>query len=489
VADSEESALRAALDRFLRDAMAVLEKDHVLPRPRFAPWIEVGRDYFGAEFHDLQAYRDVEAALAATDGRFSENAELGSRDFPGPYIFDALEFHVAQVTRGTPSPLDTTMAALLAGLAMPRTMVSAWAVTDITPRTSDPLDMAGVVVHRAPDVGAGTRREMLDILQGLFGPRAVRLDQDRLHHPVSPAGILVATYEDAEPFGIDKVPPSTTRIGDFVNAVRLLHSATAHPIYELRGSTASIGPGAPYPRDFIGGGQGSMSSGLDARRASHLNPSDAEGVAEVMRLIRKTEEHAAPSSLGIALYRYQMSFQKMAWPDTLIDLTIALEAALSGRASTEITFRLQVRAAALLATDRDNEGALFRDIREFYALRSAYVHGAPQDVKKIEKRLGKITRVPHGDRFDRFRADAVLDRLRDIVRRAILARLFLEENAPELWPDNDSEVDRSILAEAGKTAMREAWRQPLAALGQPTAADAAPMLRGIGNGVIIEDPA
>ena len=313
--DTELSALRVALDNFLRDAMVILDRDHVLPRPRFAPWIEVGRDYFGADLHALESYERLEAVVAATDNRFSENAELGSRDFPGSYIFDALEFYVAQVTQGVLAPLGKTMAAMLTGLAMPRTMVSAWAVTDITPRRPEPLDIAGVVVHPAPDVGAGTRHEMLDILQGLFGPRAARLDQDRLHHPFSPAAILVATYEDAEPFGIDTVPPSTVRIGDFVNAVRLLHSATAHPVYELRGSTASIGPGAPYAREFIGGGQGSMSSGLDARRATHLQASDADGVAEVMRLVRKTLEHDAPSSLGIALHRYQMSFQKIAWPD------------------------------------------------------------------------------------------------------------------------------------------------------------------------------
>lgn len=473
-------ALRAALEAFLADAEAALTRDNVLPRPRYAPWISVGRDYFGPDLAHLATFRQLEAAIEATDDRFSDDADHSHRDFAAGYVFDALEFYVARQTRGDTEAVSSTYEALVEGLRVPRTMASAWAVTDITTSATNPLRISGVEIHRLPDVGAGTRADMAQLFRKIFGERAERLDHDRLQHPFSEAALLVATHDTAETFDSEAVLPSTKKIGDVVLAVRLLHAATAHAVYEIRGGTVSVGHGEPSIYEFEGAGQGTMSPGLSGRRAAHLTASDEEGITTLVDVLHgQVGSDAEPSSLQTAVRRYQMSHHKRAWSDKIIDLSIALEAALSGDKNTEITFRLQSRAAALLATNRDPEAVLFDDIKHFYALRSRFVHGSAPSGKALEKTLRKISRVPEGEQFNTFRSDAVVDRLRDIVRRAILARLFIAARDPEHWRRDSAHLDRAILTHEGKMTLRNAWREPLVDLGQTAAIEAAVQLSGL----------
>lgn len=468
--------LRAALEAFLADAEAALTRDNVLPRPRYAPWISVGRDYFGPDLMHLATLKQLEAAIEATDDRFSDDADR-HRDFASGYTFDALEFYVARRTRGDIDAVGSTYEALIDGLRVPRTMASAWAVTDITTSAADPLRIGGVEIHRLPEVGAGTRAETVRLFREIFGERAERLDQDRLQHPFSDAALIVATHNTSETFEMDAAPPSSKQVGDVVLAVRLLHAATAHTVYEIRGGTVSVGHGEPSIYEFEGAGQGTMSYGLNGRRAARLSPSDEAGITTLIDMLRgQLGSDSEPSSLQTAVRRYQMSHHKHAWSDKIIDLSIALEAALSGDKNTEITFRLQSRAAALLATNRDPEAALFDDIKHFYAIRSRFVHGSAPNARGIEKVLRKISRVPEGEHFNTFRSDAVIDRLRDIVRRAILARLFIVAHAPGLWPRDDTHLDRAILTDEGKTTLKDAWRTPLLDLGQTAGVEAASQL-------------
>ena len=97
----------------------------------------------------------------------------------------------------------------------------------------------------------------------------------------------------------------------------------------------------------------------------------------------------------------------------------------------------------------------------------------------------KISRVIGAGSLDSFVSSAIVDRLRDIVRRAILARLFIAATAPQLWPaDDDATVDRAILTEAGRAALRTAWRTPLIDLDQHAAVEAARVVAPLGGSVI-----
>lgn len=474
--------LRVALEAFLADAEEVITRDHVLPRPRHAPWITIGRDYFGPELSHLPSLTHLEAAIEATHERFSDDVDHSLRDFPSRYVFDALEFYVARSTQGDVDAASSAYEALIDGLHLPRTIASAWAVTDITTSAPEPLRIGGVEIHRLPEVGAGTHAEMGRLFRMIFGERAAQLDQDRLHHPFPEAALLVATHDTSETFEGAAVPPSSQQVGDVVLAVRLLHAATAHTVYEIRGRTISVGPHGPSIYDFEGAGQGTMSSGLDARRVARLTPDDELGITTLINLLHgQLGSDAEPSNLQTAVGRYQMSHHRRTWSDKIIDLSIALEAALSGDTHTEITFRLQSRAAALLATDRDSEADLFDDIKHFYTLRSQFVHGSAVSDKTIEKTLRKISRVPKDEHFGVFRSDAVVDRLRDVVRRAILARLFIAANAPDLWPRNDTHLDRAILTHSGTTTLRDSWRTPLLDMGQAAAVEAAPQFSNLSS--------
>jgi hypothetical protein len=64
-----------------------------------------------------------------------------------------------------------------------------------------------------------------------------------------------------------------------------------------------------------------------------------------------------------------------------------------------------------------------------------------------------------------------IDRMRDLVRRAILARLCLAEGAEPPWPfDGDTAVDAILADDAHRAAWRTYWHERLVALGAGDAA-------------------
>jgi hypothetical protein len=81
----------------------------------------------------------------------------------------------------------------------------------------------------------------------------------------------------------------------------------------------------------------------------------------------------------------------------------------------------------LLATDADPARAIFDDVNHLYRLRSKLVHGGQITQKELRKRIGLISTVPAESIEHRFSVALgyAVDRMRDLVRRAILARLCL----------------------------------------------------------------
>lgn len=84
----------------------------------------------------------------------------------------------------------------------------------------------------------------------------------------------------------------------------------------------------------------------------------------------------------------------------------ALEALLLNESKTELTYRLSMRVAHLLGTDAISRRDLFRDMKGFYDLRSAIVHG-----NQIKSK--------HRSQMERS------DYLREIVRRTLIAVIAL----------------------------------------------------------------
>jgi len=98
--------------------------------------------------------------------------------------------------------------------------------------------------------------------------------------------------------------------------------------------------------------------------------------------------------------------------------------------------RLRSRVAVLLAVNDDPARALFNDVDHLYRLRSKLVHGGQISEKELRKIIGRISTVPTEAIENRFGVALgyAVDRMRDLVRRAILARLCLAAEPHPLWP-------------------------------------------------------
>jgi len=104
----------------------------------------------------------------------------------------------------------------------------------------------------------------------------------------------------------------------------------------------------------------------------HAYPSIYHALAK----LEKDGYGRSPGNLAIALWAFAATYDR--WPaggdSQLLDCTTALEALLG--TSTEISFKLSFRVAALLATNDDQRSDLLKLMKDFYDTRSKLVHGA-----------------------------------------------------------------------------------------------------------------
>src|SRR2546425_1088760 len=96
-ADVEREALV-----FLAAAFRRLQRDGILPRSRYEPWIRVGEHYYGCAFHE-QGERLSKAIEAYAPERFAKRPWPGPHDVASLYPHALVEAAVALATkRGEP---------------------------------------------------------------------------------------------------------------------------------------------------------------------------------------------------------------------------------------------------------------------------------------------------------------------------------------------------------------------------------------------------
>src|SRR5262249_39061267 len=149
-----------------------------------------------------------------------------------------------------------------------------------------------------------------------------------------------------------------------------------------------------------------------------------EGLDALLRSVEGNPSEMVFTSLTTAIGRFQLSYHAHTWWEQILDLMTAMEAILSGRSTSDVTLRLKTRAAALLATSRDPAQAIFNDVDQLYQLRSKLVHGGEFKLRELERNMQRISTVPDGAGTP-VALNFAVDRLRDIVRRALLARMAL----------------------------------------------------------------
>jgi hypothetical protein len=210
------------------------------------------------------------------------------------------------------------------------------------------------------------------------------------------------------------------------------------------------------------------------RRTVRLSGDEAEAFAALDQLIDAAEvkrEGMAATSFDVALAKFNRSHSEDNPYEHLVDLATALEAALIGaeRETEGLTLRLRGRVAALLATDDDPAETLFADVGHLYGLRSKLVHGGQISQKELRKAISKISTVP-AETVSEYRFGVAVghavDRMRDLVRRAILARLCLAAGPDALWPfADDINVDAILADDAKRTLWRSRWHERIDELG------------------------
>jgi len=281
----------------------------------------------------------------------------------------------------------------------------------------------------------------------------------------------------------DVTRPINNGMGRFMQAIRLATAATSleRMVWLGEPSMIHVQRQEAWPQAEDGPLDSSW------RRVAPIMP---DHVAGLRRLTATMDRLEAPSAakqkkgalpaIVIAIRRYSRSYRIALWQDTVLELATALEACLGpSDKRQEIGLTLRMRAAHLLAHD-DSEQAetIYRDLTDLYNMRSDIIHGNPEWTKTPEK-LWADRGYTHI--FERDRTHALLDSWRDIVRRAITARLLLGDATlgdGALWPLSGEEpaVDR-LLARKDR---RDEWRARIvdgaAEYGLPLLADPAPPL-------------
>jgi hypothetical protein len=140
---------------------------------------------------------------------------------------------------------------------------------------------------------------------------------------------------------------------------------------------------------------------------------------------------------------------------------------------------LRSRAAALLATETDSGSRIFRDVGYLYAIRSKLVHGSTLELKELKRLLRRVVSEGNNELGREPFARAV-DRLRDLVRRSILARVVLAADQDNKWSFGETvAVDSELADDKTRELWRERWRGTLSKMGLEAASEPLPEATGL----------
>ena len=480
--------VRQAAIAWLQGAWVALHEQHVLPTSRYRRHLRVGHDFYGVL--DQALYDDLESAVQEHYPRFRPDLPLHEREFASQYLFSLLGAVIADApsTSSRELPLDhvdTILAEFHDALCATDTTVACLRlVTHVTTNTQTPLDLGGVTVTPVISDSAGTSGTIAHIFESAIHGAAETLNRLEVHVYAPPESVLAKngdcrTGVSGRGVGHDSYATTSALSADldrWLLAVRLLRPTTCQSAYEIQGEIARIRWHAPHHATFRGAGPGFASpTGLLCRTA-RLEPGDDAAIVHIQQLLSGSsgpDSDMAFTSLGLAVHKFTMSFHAHAWYEQLVDLATALEGALAGSDSSDVTLRLRSRAAALLNTSTDPAGSIFNDTKTLYEIRSKLVHGNSLNTKTLRKNISKLSTARSDDPYGVALARAV-DRLRDLVRRALLARLTLATTNPPKWLlDEDTGVDAALADDTTRTVWRTAWQQALRDAGAQCAPDAA----------------
>jgi hypothetical protein len=474
--------------RFVEAALKVLKADRVVPTSRFHPWVRAGRDYYGPDVMRVPEFAELERCLNETfPERFERRSGGLHAEFANSYVLSLLEAAVARCgmdwrfeeTQDAGPMIAESIDELLQVLqASSHVVTCCREVSQIA--TADGAEHTIWDVTVVPEAPLMPRSHFMDRVESELPAAPGTFNRERPGRTYSPPhALLIARAEvvdlDQSPYGATRVASAT--LDRFTLCWRLLTCATVRASYEVEGASTLVAATPPrltvVESDLLGplltrtvpftGTEGPAFEGLNAMLES----------ADVNR------DGSTATPLAIALGRFNASFSSAPSElEHLVDLATALEAIMSARGddTESLNYRLRNRVTALLACDADTGPVLFNDVGFLYTLRSRIVHGSEVSHGELKKLVRRISVVPEGEVESTLGLSIarVVDRMRDIVRRAILARLALAASPDPLWPfSEERSIDATLADDDERLHWRQAWRDRFASIGASQATDPA----------------
>lgn len=478
---SEQVVLAQLAESFIGAAFPALAEIHVIPTSQSFPYAHLARDYFGSDVAGPEL-EEFEAMLQRSyPKRFAEPLNRVHAEFPSFYSYPVLEAAVTRCARAGDDVYETntsgvqeSITELVTVLDSPQyKMTCCRAMSHLTTRDDQPVTLGDITIF--PESSRdGLLKRTRDNIPAAIG--AFNREQPFYYDPPHSLILTTTTTEDPDRFGM--ATKLSRRIERFLLVARLLYAGTHESAWQVAGISTLVGWPHPIYQSFTK----SNMPNLLMQRVISFGPENAPAIAALNDFLDAAvvkRDKMVATSFDIALLNYTRSHEEGDHYERIVDLATALEAILTGSDddSEGIGLRLRTRAAALLWTDSDPGGAIFNDVRTLYNLRSKLVHGARIAEKDLLKWLHAVSTVPDEAMYGPAFAFAV-DRLRDLVRRSLLARLCLASGDDPLWKfETSAPVDAALCDETERARWRRSWRDTLASLGVANAAD--PAIRAV----------
>jgi hypothetical protein len=446
----------------LSEAFTSLRELHVIPCSAYHPYLRVGRDYEGDAVMNGRAFKEFEATLERVyPDWFHSEPSAFPRAYPGHLAFSLMEAAIARLARSGEDYQATaeTVEALIVQLieyldADTATVVCARMVCHLMTKDRKEAQIGPVTV-----LAQSQWTEVQQIAQ-VIPTAPSSYNRERPFVFARPEAIVVARASGSDPFKL--ISAARLTVDRFLLAIRLLYGVTSGGIYEVTGEDTAV---CRYDADL---------TILDhersptAVRPAVISSGHAQPISALLEMYDRAE-HRTPKEvvhpLEMAVLKFTGSFSANGWFENIVDLTTALEATLSGTDRTDIGLRVSSRAAALLSTELDGPTTIFKDLKRIYDLRSQLVHGAPILTKEMDNITTSLS-VARASGTPRMRVDLLVDRLRDLVRRSILARLVLSDQGT--WPlraKKPLQVDALFADPLTAEEWRDSWHAALVTMG------------------------
>ncbi|MEU5761291.1 hypothetical protein [Nocardia sp. NPDC047648] len=473
------SELEATARKFVAAAFAALRAENAIPTSNFHQHLQAHVDFNWTAIQKLPAYAELVAAVidAAPAGLPPATDDAGREYTVSLLLSSFLEYCVERCARAEDyDPGGVEVAVAVERLRevvndQPYDLVVARHISHLVAEPDSEIEINGITILTDDEAGL-VRRIRREIPDAEHAWKRIRPRPP--YRP--PYSLLIARTTVS---GVDYHPDYGLRkvLDRFELTVALLTCANAQAAFQVSGASSRIS-GRPARLNERLMRDDEVST---VRRTARLTGTEGPMLEALSRLVDsafdKTSGDEFWSSFRQALRNFTELDHTARYTEQLVQLATALEGVMIGAKEGEgLTLRLCSRVAALLASNDDLAQTLFEDLKQLYNLRSVIVHGGEMTMKEFRRTLNAISTVPAstGKDDDLDRIGYAVDRLRDIVRRAILARICLATGDPSPWPFRDEKrtvkVDIELSDDGVRAAWRAHWRDTLDSMGIGVAA-------------------